>query len=183
MSEQHSTLQILGYLLGSGFFGSLFTTWVIRFFDSKKEKKDRKLWIFRVLMANFQNRFCYDIVSAINLVEVDFDGDNNVKKAWKNYLKTLKPKNPNPTDEQAKACLEEIDNALAELLKSIGASLGYKRDKLDILNNSFIPGRWQNDDFHIRRKEQLLMEVLENKRSLNFNVTNSQDNSIQKNNY
>lgn len=173
MPEQLSTLQIIGYLLGSGFFGSLLTLIISKLLDNQEEKKNRKLWIFRTLLANFLNRHSYDFVSAINLVEVDFDGNNKVKAAWKSYRKTLSPRNPSPiSEEEIKTFLKEIDDALAELLKVIGDDLGYKRDKLDILNNAFIPQSWSNDNSHIRKKEQLLMELLENKRALNFNILN-----------
>lgn len=36
--------------------------------------------------------------------------------------------------------------------------------------NSFIPQSWINVNNHLREKEWLLMEILENKRALNFNL-------------
>ena len=49
--------------------------------------------------------------------------------------------------------------------------MGYERDKLDILNKAYVPMRWQEDDSHIRKKEDLLVEILEGKRNLNVNLT------------
>ncbi len=151
---------------------------ITKYLDAKKEKNNRRLWIFRTLVANFQNRSIYDFVSAINLAEIEFDGDANVLKAWKNYRKAIEPKNPKPSNEQeVRTALKEMDDALAELVKTIGISLGYKRDKLDILNNYFIPQSWINDDNHLREKERLLMEILRSERSLSFNIIHSQNPS------
>jgi hypothetical protein len=178
MSEQLSTLQITGYLLGSGFFGSLLTLGITRYLDNKKEKNQRKLWIFRALVTNLQNRLNFDFVSAINLVQIDFSNDKKVIDTWEKCREALNIDFKQSRAEQELEILsKKINNSLADLVKTIGANLGYKQDKLDILDKSYSPQRWFDDESHIRKKEQLLMEILENKRPLDFRLTPVQNNT------
>ncbi len=178
MLEKISILETMGYLLGSGFLGSLITYFVTRFLDNKKEIKQRKFWIFRTLVTNLQNRLNYDFVSAVNLVQIDFYNDRRVISAWERYRSSLNWKNPTPSQEELISNNKGIEKTLAELVQSIGLSLGYKQDKLDILDKYYIPQGWHDDNNHLRKKEELLMEILEGKRSLNFNL--AQNNKSKK---
>lgn len=169
--EQLTLTQLIGYLLGSGFFGSIITLIAGKFLDHKKSKKDRQLWIFRDLMANRNNRLSPNFVTAVNLIALDFYGKKNVTDAWKTYHNALSSDVDKNSKDSQERFLKQTNDSLAHLLKEIGFSLGYKMDKLDLLNGTYTPVRWFDDYDHIRKKEQLLLEILENKRSLKINIT------------
>ncbi len=140
--------------------GPIIAVLVTRLIDDIRSKKDRRLWIFRAMMKDRGDRLSNDFVAAFNLVEIEFYGEDKVIQSWKDYHSSLHKK-IEIND------LKDIDNKLAALLSEMAKVLGYKNmDKLDILNNSYIPKGWQNNVDKINKLHDMLIKVLNNEGSL-----------------
>jgi hypothetical protein len=143
---------------------ALFSPFLAVFAQSRieiiREKRGQKLWVFRTLMATRGNRVSLDHVQALNSIELFFhDGSKykDVLKKWNEYLDHFsqdpKPEDP---DYPAKISLwvEKCDDFLADLLQTMGNSLGYSFDKVKIKRGIYFPkGHYeeQNDLAAIRK--------------------------------
>lgn len=95
-----------------------------RYLDNQKEERERKLQVFKALMATRAYTVSWDHVVALNRIDLEFDKDNKKEKAvieaWKTYLDLLGDKNMLPEQWAVK----RID-LLVELLHKMAQVLDY----------------------------------------------------------
>ena len=67
--------------------GPVAALYVQRRLDEGREKRNRKLWVFKTLMSYRATSLAPIFVQALNLIDVEFDGsdkkEKNVRDAWK----------------------------------------------------------------------------------------------------
>ncbi len=153
-------------------FSPFLAVFAQRKIDLAREKRGQKLWIFRTLMATRGNRLSLEHVQALNSIELFFDDpkkDKNIVEKWNEYLDHFSqdPKE-NDKDYSAKigVWLEKGYDLLADLLQTMGKSLGYDFDKVKIKRGIYVPkghGEEQNDHYMIRKG---MVGLLEGKRAL-----------------
>lgn len=151
--------------------GPIIAVRLTRYLDNKREIRDRKLKIFKTLMATRAYTVSWDHVVALNGIDLEFDGRNQKEKAvisaWKEYLDLLGDKNIPPEQWVVK----RID-LLVELLHKMAQVLDYDFDKTHIKNSSYSPiahGNLEEQQDAIRRG---IIEVLEGKRFIPMHLTN-----------
>lgn len=170
-----NTLMILAVL-----FSPFLAVFAQKKIDISREKRGQRLWIFRTLMATRGNRIGLEHVQALNSIELVFDHpkkDKLIVEKWNEYLDHFSqgPKEGDK-DYSAKldAWLKNGDDLLAELLQTMGQSLGYDFDKVKIKRGIYIPrghSEEQNDYFNMRKG---MVEILSGKSFLPVKVI-SQD--------
>lgn len=153
------------------FLGPIVAVRLTRYLDERKEKRERKLMVFKTLMATRAYTISQAHVEALNRIDLEFSKDDKAEKkvvaVWKQYLDLLGNKSLSP--EQW--AIKRID-LLVDLLQSMGQALGYDLDKTDIKNASYSPvahGRFEEEHEAIRRG---ILELLEGKRAIPMLVTN-----------
>jgi hypothetical protein len=57
--------------------------------DVGRAAKDRKMWVFKTLMSFRATALSPHFVQALNLIDVEFDGNNEKEKAVRNAWKVL----------------------------------------------------------------------------------------------
>jgi len=117
----------------------------------KAEERQRRLQVFKSLMATRANPVHEHHVEALNLIDVEFHTaskeDREIRLAWKTYLDQLIQ---NTTDvEEGKTSKEHSDareqrrqNLLAQLLFKMGSTLGYNFEGFDFIylkERAYIP--------------------------------------------
>lgn len=128
---------------------------VERFLEQKRNKRERKLNIFKTLMATRGRNLDPRHVEALNMIDLEFDGERDVTDAWKSYLDHLLnvPKYPGSEgkseeakksekalyDSQISTWGDQKDNYLAELLHTMGKRLDYNFDKTHIKRSIYSP--------------------------------------------
>ncbi len=124
-------LMILAVLLGP-----IISVQLTRFLDSKKERRERKMEIFKTLMATRAYAVSWDHVVALNRIDLEVNKDNKKEKAvieaWKAYRDLLGAKGM--SSEQWN--IKRVD-LLVELLYSMAQVLDYDFDKTHIKNSSY----------------------------------------------
>lgn len=107
--------------------------------QTKAEKRKDKMQIFRTLMTSRIYGWTRDSVEALNVLDIVFADDKEVRMAWKDLLDKYTVTNPDKTH------LEKILKAQYKLLEEIAKSLGYK-DKItwETIQNPYIP-RWLSE--------------------------------------
>ncbi|MEQ1531156.1 MAG: DUF6680 family protein [Methylococcales bacterium] len=150
--------------------GPVIAVQLTRFLDNKREVRERKLQIFKTLMATRAYTISWDHVMTLNRIDLEFDKNNKNEKAvieaWKAYLDLLGEKNI--TGEQWS--IKRID-LLVELLHKMAVVLGYDFDKTHIKNSSYSPIAHGDIEDEQRAIRKGLIEVLEGKRYLPMKIT------------
>jgi len=142
-----------------------------RYLDDIKEIRDRKLSIFKKLMATRAYILSWDHIEALNRIDLEFDrqrkGEKAVIEAWKEYLDLLGNKSLSPEQWAVK----RID-LLVELLHKMALVLKYDFDKTHIRNSSYSPlahGELEEQQALIRRG---IIQILDGSRPVPMFVTN-----------
>ena len=104
--------------------------------QEKEQKHNDKMGLFKVLMTYRNLGWSAEMVHALNMIDIVFSDEQNVRNAWKVYYTTLCIQNPN--DEQK----NDINNAQYDLLNEMATALGYKEDILwDAVQKPYLPQR------------------------------------------
>jgi len=160
-------------------FSPFLAVFAQRKIDISREKRGQRLWIFRTLMATRGNRISLDHVQALNSIELYFDHprkDKLIVEKWNEYLDHF-GQGPKEGEKDYSAKLDtwvkKGDDLLADLLQTIGKSLGYDFDKVKIKRGIYTPrghGEEMEDQFIIRKG---LVKILDGKASLPVEVKNT----------
>lgn len=159
-------LMILAVLLGP-----LIAVQLTRYLDNKKEIRERKLAVFKKLMATHAYTISWDHVEALNRIDLEFDKSETKEKAvieaWKEYLDLLGNKQLTPEQWAVKRL-----DLLVELLHKMAIVLDYDFDKTHIKNSSYSPMAHGELEEQLASIRKGLIEILEGKQPLPMFVTN-----------
>lgn len=151
--------------------GPIIAVRLTRYLDNKKEIRERKLNIFKTLMATRAYAVSWDHVMTLNKIDLEFDKSNKKEKAvieaWKEYLDLLGNKVITGEAWDIKRA-----DLLVELLHKMAKVLNYDFDKTHIKNSSYSPiahGKMEDEQSAVR---QGVIEILEGKRVLPMHITN-----------
>ena len=102
--------------------------------QDRSEKRKDKMQIFKTLMTSRIYGWTPESVNALNIIDIVFANDKNVRAAWKDLNDKYHVSDP---DQQH---LKKIENAQYKLLEAIACSLGYK-DKItwETIQNPYMP--------------------------------------------
>ena len=105
-----------------------------RWLQDRSEKRKDKMQIFKTLMTSRIYGWTPESVNALNIIDIVFANDKNVRAAWKDLNDKYHVSDP---DQQH---LKKIENAQYKLLEAIACSLGYK-DKItwETIQNPYMP--------------------------------------------
>lgn len=158
-------------MIAAVFLGPIVAVRLTRHLDNKKEIRERKLNIFKTLMATRAYAVSWDHVVTLNKIDLEFDKADTKEKAvidaWKEYLDLLSDKQM-PFDVWN---TKRVD-LLVELLHKMAQVLDYDFDKTHIKNSSYSPvahGKLEDEQSALR---QGVIEVLSGKRELPMRITN-----------
>ncbi|MCD9528132.1 DUF6680 family protein [Photobacterium carnosum] len=153
------------------FLGPIVAVQLTKYLDAKKDKRQRKLDIFKTLMTTRSYSTSWDHVMTLNRIDLEFERSNSREKAvieaWKQYLDLLGDKTI--TGEQWGTKRIEL---LVELLYKMALVLDYDFDKTHIKNSSYSPVVHGNIDMQQAKIREGLIDILEGKRQIPMNITN-----------
>ena len=116
---------------------------VQKYFERRKEEKDRKMNVFRTLMTTRANPLHQKHVEALNMIDIEFYDDEKVIKAWKSLLDNF---GHYPTDSKDPSFQSKLDTAvdksktlLTKLLFIMAESLNYSFDEVHLKRGVYIP--------------------------------------------
>lgn len=136
---------------------------VSRYLEVKKEARDRKMHIFRVLMATRAYNLSFGHVEALNSIEVEFSTKNKAEKAvidsWQAYLDHL-----GSTAMDGQPWVMKRVELLCDLLHSMATCLGYDFSKTQLKNGVYSPNAHGKLEQETDKVRALTIEFLEGKR-------------------
>ena len=115
--------------------------------EAMKEKRARRLAIFKSLMSTRAERVSREHVQALNLIDIEFYGpmyfgvryqtksEKAVTNSWKNYNSHLNDK----TFESFEAWTRHGDDLFTKLLYEMSRALGYDFDEVQLKRDAYKP--------------------------------------------
>ncbi len=148
--------------------------------------RERKIHIFKILMATRGTPVTPNHVEALNLIDIEFSGNNkkekSVRDAWKIYLNHLCEY---PRDYQDPAYKSKIDtwtsksrDCLVEMLYTMAQTLGYEFDKVQLKKGAYTPQGFLDLEFEQSLARRGLLDVLYGKRGIPVVPFKNPDNNV-----
>lgn len=152
--------------------GPIIAVQITEFIRRHQDQRDRKMYLFRTLMATRSATLAPAHIEALNLVEIEFHSNNHqdckVVNAWKLYRAHLFDSNyPKESWDARRADL------LVELLYEMSSELGYNYDKAHIKGGTYYPKNYGDTELDQTEIRKLLLELLRGNRTLPVSVPES----------
>jgi len=160
------------------YFGPVAAVQIDRWLSSRKENRNRKLDIFKTLMATRGSILSYKHVEALNRIDLEFSDHKKYAKiidAWKEYFDNL---GQGPTREEIAIWNSKNNDLLADLLLEMGSLLGYKFDKLLIKRNIYSPVGHADDSLDNQFIRKGIVDILNGNKSLPFELIQNAESDI-----
>jgi hypothetical protein len=146
--------------------GPIAALWIQKYLDNRRARIDRRVKIFRDLMANRASRLSLLYVQALNGIETEFYGQTKVIEAWRVLVDHLNAYHPPMDDARAKAWLEDTTDHLVSLLYEMAESLGYHFDKVTLKRNVYYPTGWNTVETENTQLRQAAVKVFAGEKPL-----------------
>lgn len=146
--------------------GPIAAVQVQKFLERARDKRNRKLFVFKTLMATRGSALSYSHVEALNRIDLEFSDNKkyeNIILAWKEYFDNLHQK---ADDNQLPVWAAKNEELLSNLLYEMGQSLGYKFDKVLIKRNIYSPIGHATVEREQENLRKHLNEVLDGQRTI-----------------
>lgn len=142
-----------------------------KYLEGLRAKEERKVLIFRALMANRANRTSLPFVQALNGIEVEFYGETKVIEAWRSLVDHLYTKVDPLTEPNITRWNDRVTDLLIELLSEMAESLGYHFDKVTIKRNTYFPVGWNTTETEQTKLRQEAGKVFAGEKPLKVEIT------------
>ena len=146
--------------------------------QDRAEKRKDKMQIFKTLMTSRIYGWTPDSVHALNIIDIVFADDKEVRSAWKDLNDKYRVDNP---DEQH---LKKIEQAQYKLIEAIANKLGYKNKiTWETIQNPYMPIGMKNQIESQQKSQLAYMDLLSGMRKMipdNKPENERQDNSNDK---
>jgi len=154
------------------FLGPIVAIQIQKYIEVVKDAKERRLRVFKDLMATRASTLAYQHVVALNQVGLEFQGNkfSKVVNAWKTYLDHLGSFPNDEEDAMAKVWVEKKNDLLSDLLYEMGSSLGFYFDKVHIKKAGYIPKAYSEQEDENRFIRKSLVEIFSDKKCIPLNI-------------
>lgn len=159
--------------------GPILAVQIEKYLERQRENKNRRLSVFKTLMATRGSVLSWAHVEALNRIDLEFSGEkkfDEVTNAWKEYFDNLSQKPE--TTEQIAVWSKQNEELLAELLLKMGNSLGFKFDKVLIKRNVYSPVGHARMELEQEQIRSSMLEILSGDKG--FPITLISDNDAIK---
>lgn len=151
--------------------GPIMAVQIQKVIDRAKESRNRRLWVFKTLMATRHATLSIDHVSALNRIDLEFPDNkkyHDVIEAWKLYFNHLS--NPANGEKNLEVWISKSDDLLADLLYEMSRALNYNFDRSLIKRNVYSPRGHAKIEYENQMIREKLIEVFDGKRTLPIDV-------------
>jgi hypothetical protein len=129
-------------------------------FESRRERRRQKLWVFHTLMSNRRTVLNPDFVRALNSIDVVFYRNSTVRNRFKDLLRHYSM----PDWKAAQippGLVEKARDLTAQLLAEMAKDLKYSYDHTDLKDNAYAPQGWENQENEFMLIRKHLIPVLD----------------------
>ncbi len=150
--ETKDWLSLLGV-----FLAPLLAIQTQKLLEKRREKRERRLNVFRILMTTRATPVSSEHVKALNMIDVEFFEEkySKVISSWRAYHDHLSSTNTNTA-----VWSQRLDDLFIDLLFEMGKSLDYTFDKTILKRSSYTPVAHGNEELENQRIRQGLAKIL-----------------------
>ena len=153
-----------------------------KWLEHLRERRTRKLDIFKTLMATRDAKVSPAHVRALNMIDLEFSGmrylrkpkpapaDQETLKAWKVYREHLNEPFDTQSQEATAEWTRRGDGFFLEMLASMGATLGYSFDTVDLKRGAYTPKAFGDQEMARLFFMAFLLDVARGKRAIPMEV-------------
>ena len=147
--------------------------------DLFREQRQRKLWVFKTLMATRGRTLSPEHVQALNMIELEFQksSEKPIRDAWKEYHDHLNsyPREGENQKERAAVWDEESGKLLVNLLSKMGAAFSYKFDVVQIKKGAYSPQGHATTEIELQLLRRFALEWLAGDRKVQVSIVPKDD--------
>ena len=147
--------------------------------DLFREQRQRKLWVFKTLMATRGQTLSPEHVQALNMIELEFQksSEKPIRDAWKEYHDHLNsyPREGENQKERAAVWDEESGKLLVNLLSKMGAAFSYKFDVVQIKKGAYSPQGHATTEIELQLLRRFALEWLAGDRKVQVSIVPKDD--------
>lgn len=127
-----------------------------------REKRNSKMWVLNTLIGTRSNPLTYEAVRALNMIDITFSKDTDVRRLWREYFEMLNNQGLNN-----QLGYEQRQRKNLELITEMAAALGYRKEvtHLDV-DRVYQPQGIVNTEDRNERVMNELLRVLQNTQGL-----------------
>jgi hypothetical protein len=163
-----------GFMVVAVILGPILAVQAQKWVEALKQKKERKLWVFKTLMATRAAVVSPRHVEALNVIDLEFSEkkrrEKNVLEAWKIYLSHLNdvPRDyADPTYQSKKEVWDaKRKECLVNLLHVMSQAVGYSFDKVQVEKGIYVPQAQADLEMELFLLRRGTLDVLYGKRPL-----------------
>jgi len=147
-----------------------------KWIETAREKRNRRLNVFKRLMATRGATLSPGHVEALNMIDLEFAGrgkkNEQVRRGWREYLDHLGSLSQDPEQQRQDmpAWTQRTGDLLADLLVDMGKAVGYDFDRVQIRRGIYIPIGHANFELETQAIRRLLIQLLAGERTLPLDV-------------
>lgn len=175
ITEDSKVLEILAILLGP-----ILAVQAQTAIDRLRAKKGRRISIFKTLMSTRATPLASIRVQALNLLDIEFQGQNKKDKVvlekWRDYLDHLNNAPKVPAAENYKAQMEvwsaKIPDLEGALLQAVGRAVGHEFERVHIKRGVYAPQGHANIDQENQALRSGLIDIIAGKMAFPIRVEN-----------
>lgn len=144
-----------------------------------KEIRQRKLSIFKTLIATYATRLSPDHIQALNMINIEFYGIQSVLNSWRLYNQHLTTPIPEANDtnlsitereEAAKKWLDNGNELFINMLVAISNEAGFPFDKPTLFKGVYYPRAQQKIEEENTMLREGLLKIIWNREPLSMDV-------------
>ena len=150
---------------------------VQKFIENRKAATDRKMQIFRTLMATRMTPLSPLHVEALNMIDIEFHKDKRIVDTWRSLLDNFAsypqdPEDPNYTTMLTSRAEKSIE-LLTDLLYEMSKVLNYNFDKVHLIKRgAYIPKGHADIESENQFLRRSLMGLFLGSKSLPIHIVN-----------
>lgn len=145
--------------------------------EQEDNHKERKLNVFKTLMATRAEPVSFEHVKALNMIDVEFYHDQEITSVWNVYRDHLNSYPQNPTEAEQTIWNDKTSEKLAKLLFEMSKCLGYKFDEILLKKGAYTPMAHGFLNVQQAMIRSGCVDILTGRKSLKVEVVTEADNS------
>lgn len=186
-------MRLLDFLtLVAIFGGPVIAVILTRWIDERRATRHRRMDVFRTLMRTRRSPLHPDHVGALNLVEIEFFGNDKIINPLKKLMQHFADnhhripdelvKDDMPNDEKSRRnqkfdlrLNEERNELRTILLHAIAKNLGFNIEQLEIFRGGYTPQGWDNVEFEQSIIRQYFVDLYLGRKTIPIEVIARQE--------
>ncbi len=147
--------------------------------EDYKERKSKKLGIFKTLMATRANMVSLEHVQALNMIDIEFYNEKQIKNSWNIYRDHLNSHPYNQSEDVKNQWLEKGYHCLIDLLYEMSKFFDYNFNKVMLKNELYVPKAHQFVDVEQNIIRSKLVDIVTGNQPINVQlVQNKADKTL-----